>query len=350
MTIRTLIVGYEPPSDLAALNPRDRRNAEYFSKLLGEHNLGELHYSSQENFCEKLDALDPIIVIVFDSSTAREVSEYKRDTFVYVAESPSSVFHRKTEVESRQLKNEKIFREAAGLLRQIIEEGEEKLVAARRYAAMSFQDKYDMVVQMLISDDEKIHKMGRELINRNDIDPDFIWIRVKLIADLWQNADAKGRQEFTEAAIQGHVSNGIAHQMKDFTDADGQIYKQFMFHDVHGKDVNEIRLVPVATPDMGKYDYEALFSKHETPIGSRTDLEAGIWKTERDIQMSNSNDEPTDSPLNPAEKLHKWDSAETQKSVSFVSFVFRRPRPTVLKSAYGRMIENPLEYPADGGT
>ena len=300
MTIHTIIVGYEPQSDLATLKPSARRNAEYFAALLSEYNLGELHFASHQNFREKIDALDPMIVIVFDTSMARDVSDYKKDAFVYVTDSPSTIFYRKVEVESRQEKQRKIFSGAAGLVRQIIEEGEEKLIAARRYAAMTFQDKYDMVVQMLISGDEKVHKMGRELINRNDIDPDFIWIRAKLITDLWQNADAKGRQEFTEAAIQGHVSDGNAHQMGDFTDADGQVYKQFMFYDLHGKDVNEIRRVPVATPGMGKYDYEALFSKHENPIGSRADLEAGTWKKERDTPAAKDTTKTEDLPISSA--------------------------------------------------
>lgn len=303
--IKTLIVGYEPPPDLTVLKPCARRNAEYFTTFLNEFDLGELHFATHQNFREKTDVLDPMIVIVFDSSMAREVRDYKKDMFVYVTDSPRTIFSRRTEVESRQEKQRKIFNDAAGLIRQILDEGEEKMVAARRYAAMSFQNKYDMVVQMLISDDEKIRNMGRELINRNDIDPDFIWIRAKLIADLWQNADAKGRQEFTEAAIQGHVENGVAHQMEDFTDADGQVYKQFMFYNMYGKDVNEIRRVPVATPGMGKYDYEALFGKHKNPIGSRADLEAGIWKTERDTHGAEHDSETTDSPLDPAEKPQK---------------------------------------------
>ncbi len=303
--MKTLIISYEPTSDLAALKPHDRRNAEYFSRLLARHDLGELHFASRQSFREKLDALDPIVIIVFDSSTAGEVSKYKKGAFIYVAESPSSVFYRKAEVEFRQQKNEKIFKEAAALIRQIVDEGEEKLIVARRYAAMSFQDKYDMVVQMLISDREDLRNIAHELISRNDIDPDFIWIRAKLVADVWQSADAKSRQEFLEATMQGHIDNGLAHQIQDFTDADGQVYRQFMFHDLHGEDVNEIRRVPVAKPDQGKYDYETLLSKHETPIGSRADLEAGIWKKNRDSLATDQPSDSSDSSINPAEKLQK---------------------------------------------
>lgn len=305
MTIRTLIVGYEPPSDLSALKPRDRRNAEYFNSILQEYDLGEVHFSSYQDYSEKLDALNPMIAITFDETTAGNVRGHKNDVFIYVVDAPSSIFYRKAEVESRQEKHRRIFKEIAGLIQKIAEDGEEKAESARKYAAMTFQDKYDMVVKMLISDDEKISKMGREFINRNDIDRDFIWIRVKLIADLWQNADAKGRQEFMEAAMQGHLNSGFAHQMEDFIDDDGQVYKQYMFHDVRGEDVNEIHLIPVATPGMGKYDYETLANKYRNLVGSRADLEAGLWKKERDTSGTGDATKSEDSPMASAENSKK---------------------------------------------
>jgi hypothetical protein len=305
MTIRIIIVGYEPPSDLSALKPRDRRNAEYFNSVLQEHNLGEVHFATYQDYREKLDALNPMIAVTFDETTAGNVRGHKNDIFIYVVDTPSSIFYRKAEVESRQEKHQKIFKEIAGLIQKIVEDGEEKAESARKYAAMTFQDKYDMVVQMLISDDEKTRRLGFEFINRNDIDRDFIWIRAKLVTDLWQNADAKGRQGFMEATMQGHLNSGFAHQMENFIDDDGQVYKQYMFHDVRGEDVNEIHLIPVASPGMGKYDYETLANKYRNLVGSRANLEAGLWKKERDTSDAEDATKFEDSPIASAKTSKK---------------------------------------------
>ncbi len=290
MTIRTLVVGYEPPSDLSTLKPRDRRNAEYFNSILQEYDIGEIHFASYQDYREKLEVLNPMIAVTFDETTAGNVRGHKNDIFIYVVDAPSSIFYRKAEIESRQEKHRKIFKEMAGLIQKIAEDGEEKAESARKYAAMTFQDKYDMVVKMLISDDEKLSNMAREFINRNDIDKDFIWIRAKLLIDVWQSMDAKGRQEFMEAAMQGHLNSGFAHQMEDFIDDDGQVYKQYMFHDAHGEGVNEIHLIPVATPGMGKYDYETLANKYRNLVGSRADLEAGLWKERPSVTIPNEKD------------------------------------------------------------
>lgn len=264
MTIRTLVVGYEPSTDHAALKPSERRNYEYFDGVLGELDLGEVHFAKHDTFREKINELDPVIVIAFDGSTAEAVRTHRRDVILYVVDSLSAVFYRKAEVAQRQEKHRKIFGEIAKLIERLQQGGQEEVEGAQRYAAMTFDDKYKMIIQAIISDREDLRQKAWELINRNDVDPDFLWIRAKLIIDLWQRADAKGRQEFLEAAMRGHIDSGAVRQIDDFTDEDGQVYLQYMRLDADGGDTGRIDRVPVAKPGQGKYDYENLFHKHDT--------------------------------------------------------------------------------------
>jgi len=93
---------------------------------------------------------------------------------------------------------------------------------------MTYGDKYQMVVQAIIGDREDLRQKAWELVNSNDGDRDFIWIRAKLITDLWKNADAKGRQEFMEATMLSHLARGTARQIEDYTDESGQDYHQYL--------------------------------------------------------------------------------------------------------------------------
>lgn len=195
MTVRTLIVGYEPdhPSSLVS---RHKRDQEYFESLLKEFDVGELHFAGHGNFQERIKALDPFIAIVFDESRAEAVRGYKSDILIYLTDSPSRIFYRKAETEERKAKQRSIFREIANFVEHVRRGGEEELMAAKRYASMTFQDKYKMVVQALTGEREDLRQKTWELLNRNDVDPDFIWIRAKIIIEVWEKADEKSREEF----------------------------------------------------------------------------------------------------------------------------------------------------------
>lgn len=302
MTIRTLVIGYEPAADITTLKPRDRRNQEYFSTLLACHDFGELHFAAHDAYREKLEALNPLFVVVFDESKAHEVRATKKDVLLYVTDAPSSIFYRKAEIENRQAKQRKTFRELADFTQRVKEKGEEEVTGARKFAAMDFDDMYNMIVQAIISDRNDLRQQAFELINRNDVNPMFVWIRIKIICDVWQSSDAKGRQEFLDLAMQDHINNGLAHRMEDFTDEDGQVYHQYMFHRANGEDAGYIRRIPVAKPGQKKYAYETLLDKYETPIGPRMMLEAGLLKKERDGYLTQHDDNIANSSLKPAEK------------------------------------------------
>ncbi len=199
MTIRTLIVGYEPdyPSSLGS---RYQRDQEYLDSLLKEFDVGELHFAGHDNFQERIDAIDPFIAVVFDESRAQAVRAYKKDVLIYLTDSPNRIFYRKAEMEERKTKQRSIFREIAGFVEHVRRRGEEELMAARRYASMTFQDKYKMVVQALTGEREDLRQKTWELLNRNDVDPDFIWIRAKIIIEVWEKADEKSREEFMRLA------------------------------------------------------------------------------------------------------------------------------------------------------
>lgn len=226
----------------------------------------------------------------------------KKDALLYVTDAPSSIFYRKAEIEKRQAKQQKTFREIADLTQRIREKGEEEMTDARKFAAMDFDDMYNMIVQAIISDRDDLRQQAFELLNRNDVNPMFVWIRVKIICDVWQSSDAKGRQEFLDLAMQDHINNGLAHRMEDSTDEDGQVYHQYMFHHAHGEDAGYIRRIPVAKLGQEKYAYEALLDKYETPIGPRMMLEAGLLKKERDDYLAQHDDNIANSFLKPAEK------------------------------------------------
>lgn len=48
---------------------------------------------------------------------------------------------------------------------------------------------------------------------------------------------------------------------------------------------------------MGKYDYETLANKYRDLVGSRADLEAGLWKKERDTAGAEYAAKSEDSPM-----------------------------------------------------
>ncbi len=280
--IRTLIIGYELPLDLAALKSRDRRNVEYFSTFLAEHDLGELHFVTTISYKEKLTSVNPFIAIVFDEWTAKEVKECKKDIFVYVTDSPNIIFYRKAEVVDKQEKQRRLFTEIVGLVQKIRDEGEEQREVTRKVAAMNYNDTYKMIVQMIVSEREDWRKQAWELLNDNNGRSSFVWMRVQLLCEVWEGCDAKGREEFLTMAMNQHIENGLAHALSVFTDLDVQQFHQYMFHYADGSNTNYIRRIPIAQEGQDKHVYDSLLYKYETPNGVQILLEAGQMKQEKE--------------------------------------------------------------------
>ena len=283
MKIKTLIIGFVPLKDTTGKKPRELKADQYFKDLLSNFDLGEVHLAeqSQSEYQKSIDTLNPFIVIVFDEFVAREVKDYKKEVFIYVAIAPSSIFHRKAEVESKQAKQREMFEEIARLVKRIRDDGQENEALIRKTASTSYQEMYDMLIKALISDRKDLQEKAWDLLTRNDVYSNFIWMRAQLICEVWEYADGKGREEFLCMAMDQHIENGVARKLEDFTDLDGQIFHQYMFFFPDGSDANYIRRIPVGHKGQDKYEYEAILKKYDTPTGPRLMLEAGEVKKMR---------------------------------------------------------------------
>lgn len=288
MSIKTLIIGFVPLKDTTGKKPRELKADQYFKDLLSDFDLGEVHFveQSQSEYQKSIDILNPFVVIVFDEFVAREVKDYKKDVFIYVAIAPRSVFYRKAEIESRQTKQREMFEEIAGLVQRIREDGEENEALVRKTAGTSYQEMYGMLIKALISDRKDLQEKAWDLLTRNDVHSNFIWMRAQMICEVWEHSDGKGKEEFLCMAMDQHIESGAARKIEDFTDGDGQVYHQYMFSYPNGKDANYIRRIPVGFKGQDKYAYEAILNKYETPNGPQMMLEAGDIKKRRKKPMS----------------------------------------------------------------
>lgn len=280
VTVKTLVVGYVPPADTAGKKSAQLRNDAYMRDLFGRYDLGELEYAPLDGYREKLLESNPIIVITFGEYYAKEISQLKKDIFIYVVYDAWQIFYRKSEREKRESEQDKKFEEIAGLIQKIRDDGEEEMPMTRKIAAMDYKDTYEMVIQMLISDREDLSEKAWELLNSKD--STFVWMRAKLMCEIWEGCDGKKREEFLCHAMDQHIENGMAHKIHLFTDEDGQVFHQYMFHYVDGSDTNYIRRIPIAFKGQEKYTYQALLDKYETPNGVRLLLEAGQLKSKKD--------------------------------------------------------------------
>lgn len=283
MQIDTLVIGYVPLTDLESARGRAIKADQYFKELIAGFDLGTVHYASRDDWKSKVDEVNPIVIVSLGGDYyAHEIKEYKKDAALYAAEHPNGVFSRKAEVEKKKGQNLKIFTEIAGILKQIRDEGEDQLKVVRKFSAMSYKDVYDMLVQMIISDNEEAKSKAWELLTSNDVHSNFIWMRAQMMMEVWQHADGKGKEEFLCMSMDQHIENGMARKLDDFTDEDGQKYHQYMFCDFFGCDLNYIRRIPFGTKGQDKYNYQAILDKYETPNGLQMNLEAGQMKSKKE--------------------------------------------------------------------
>lgn len=281
-TIHTVIIGFTPLADTFQAKPRQIRDNEYFTKLIAEYDIGEVHYTEHENYRDILDKVNPFFIVTFSEVEAHSIKEYKKDAFLYVIDSPGSVFSRKATAATKQERHIKVFKEIQTLIQEFLKDDPKGEKAIRKYASMGYKETYDMLIQMIISDNETARKQAWELLMNNDGHPSFLWMRAQLIGEVWSNADGKGKEEFLCLAMKQHIDNGFASELGDFTDEDGQVYHQYMFHYIDGSEANYIRRIPVGYKGQGKYEYEALLNKYETPIGPQMMLEAGQLEKKRE--------------------------------------------------------------------
>jgi len=291
MKVSTLIIGFIPLSDVSGRKPRELRDDKYFKDLLADFDLGEVHFATYNNYKEELDKVDPIVTIVFGDWYAQEVNHHKKDTWIYVATFPSTIFCKKVEVEEKQKKQKEIFKSIAGHIQKLKEEPEEKSNDMRKIAAMTEDDMYKMFIRAIIGDSEELRQRTWALLMDNNAGSRFVWMRARLLMEVWQHGDGKKKEEFLCMAMDQHIENGFARKMENFTDTDGQEFHQYMFTHPSGFDAKYIRRIPLGFKGQDKYAYEALLTKYETPNGLQMMLEAGQMKSKKEEWLGNKPEE-----------------------------------------------------------
>jgi hypothetical protein len=288
MQIDTLIIGYVPLLDLAGKKPSEIRGDNYFKELLSGFDLGTVDYANHQNWKEKIDLANPLVIVVLSGEYfAKEVRRYKNDALLYAAEDASRVFYRKAEIDKKKERNVAIFTEVSKIIQKIRDDGEKEASALRKFASMSYDDLHQMIIQAIIGEDEDLRKKAWELLNDNHGHSTFVWMRAQILGEVWQECDGKGKEEYLCMAMNQHIDNEMARKMDNFTDADGQEYHQYMFCDLFGHDLNYIRRIPIGFKGQEKWTYQAILDKYETPTGLQVMLEAGQVRTQKKEYFEN---------------------------------------------------------------
>lgn len=282
MNPKTLLIDFLPESTKET--PSFLRNKKYAENILSTYDLGEVITCNNGSFKQMLADYDPYIVVATYEFTAQEVKTIKPDALVYLAQAPSSVFSKKAEVDKKIKKQEKIFKEIADIVEKIRTSTDEERASIRKFSSMSYEDMYKMLQKALISDDENLKKKAWDLLfGEGERHSNLIWMRVQMMAEMWDHTDWKGREQLMCMSMERHIDQGTARKMDNFTDEDGLEYHQYMFIDPFGKDTNHIRRLPFATKGQDKYGYENLLEKNEVPTNYlRVQVEANSLRKQWD--------------------------------------------------------------------
>lgn len=288
MQIDTLIIGYVPLTDNLGKKPREIRDDSYFKELIQQFDLGVLHYASHDDWKLKIDEVDPLIIIYLGTEyNAEEVKRYKNDALIYVADGASSVFSRKSESEEKKERHKIIFSEIEGLIQKIRDDGNEEVETIRKFSAMSYNDMYEIIKKAIIGDNEELRAKAWGLLMDNNVHKNFVWMRVQFMAEVWEHADGKKREELMCMSMERHIDQGTARKMDNFIDEDGLEYHQYMFLDPLGNDSNHVRRLPFGKKGQEKYAYENLLEKNEIPTNYlRVQVEANSLRKQWDDYLA----------------------------------------------------------------
>jgi len=286
MNPKTLLINFFPESTKET--PSFLRNKKYAEDLLNTYDLGEVIICNNDTFKEMLVEHDPYIVITTYEVTADEVKTLKPDAMVYLVKAPSSVFCKKLEVDEKIEKQIKTFKEISGMVQKIRESTDEERQVIRRFSSMSYNEMYEMIQKAIISDNEDLRKKAWDLLfGEGERHSSFVWMRVQLMAEFWDHASWKVREELMCMSMQRHIEQGTARKMENYIDEFGNEYHQYMFLDPRGKDANHIRRLPFATQGQDRYAYEALLDKNEIPTNYlRVQVEANTLRKQYDDYLA----------------------------------------------------------------
>ena len=282
MNPKTLLIDFMPKEKKDT--PSSIRNRKYVEDLMVGRDLGEIIDCDDNTYRELLISEDPFVVITTSDYTAGEVKELKPDVLVYSTLSVTSVFSRKTEVEEKIQKQKKVFDEIERIVKQIKESTEEERSGIRKFASMSYSEMYKMIQKALVSDDEDLKKKAWDLLfGEGERHSNLIWMRMQVMAEVWEHADFKTREKLMCMSMEKHIDQGTARMMDNVTDEDGLEYYKYMFLDPFGNDTNHIRRLPFATKGQDRYGYENLLEKNEIPTNYlRVQVEANSLRKQYD--------------------------------------------------------------------
>jgi len=290
MTVKTLVVGYEPPK-LESLKGAQLARHQYFQDTLAKYNFGELLFLSEEDGKKEMSDINPLLVFTFYDTFACELKEIKRDYLLYVIPTYNQIFTRKAEINEKKEKLNKILSEAESVIAEVVN-GEKNDTELRNYSALTYDDMYKMIVGAVIGEDEDLKKKAWDLLwSEGEKNSDLIWMRVQMMSETWEHSKGDSLEQLMLMSMKRHIDMKLTRKMNNFTDADGQEYHQYMFLDPYGNDMNHIRRLPFGSKDQDWYAYEALLEKNEIPTNyMRVQLEATQFRKECDDYLQSECD------------------------------------------------------------
>lgn len=286
MNPKTLIIDFVPEAKKET--PSFLRNKKYAEDLLNSHDLGEVIVCGSDTYKDLLAVHNPFIIIVAYEYIAQEIKTLKPDALVYLTVSTHSIFSKKAEMEEKKEKQKKVFKEIQGIINKIRESSDEERQSIRKFAAMDYNDMYKMIQKALISEDDNLRKQAWDLLfGEGEKHKDFIWMRVQLMAEIWEHAKGETLEQLMLMSMERHIDQGTARKMDNFTDLDGLEYHQYMFLDPLGNDTKHIRRLPFATKGQDRYAYENLLEKNEIPTNYlRIQVEANSLRKQWDDYLA----------------------------------------------------------------
>lgn len=305
MNPKTFLIDFIP--EMKKETPSALRNKKYAEELLNSYDLGEVISFNDSSYKEALIEQNPFIVIATNEYEAGEIKKMKPDALIYYTDNVNSIFSRKAEIEEKQKKQCKVFKEIEGLVKMIREGGEKEIEAIRKFASMDYDEMYKMLQQAIISDNEDLKKKAWDLLfGEGERHSNLIWMRVQMMAELWEHADWKAREQLMLMSMERHIDQGTARKLDNFIDEEGLEYYQYMFLDPFGRDTNHIRRLPFATKGQDRYAYENLLEKNEIPTNYlRVQVEANSLRTEWDNYIKNECDKVK-------KVLEEWEKDKTK--------------------------------------
>lgn len=168
----------------------------------------------------------------------------------------------------------------------------------------SFDEVYKAVVHLFLNGTkEQQEKVWKQL---NEGKGDWVWMKMKVLTECLEAADAKGKEEFCLIAMERHLKSGNAVLLEEtFTDPETDIkYRQYRFKN------GQLHRIPFAYEGMDKYAYDKALNKKF--LGDY-------------IEMS-SVDETTLIPLDTEEKVRDYNAGDYFKKHRFPSDITGQKR------------------------